>query len=73
VPDALLGRVNAAMHLTFHGIWPLGAFAGGILAGVAGVRIAMLIAAIGMLLSNCWLIFSSIRRLRNLPRYSISF
>jgi len=71
-PDALLGRVNAAMHLMFHGIWPLGALAGGMLAGGCGVRCALLVGALGFLLSNLWLIFSPIRRLRALPRYSIS-
>jgi predicted MFS family arabinose efflux permease len=72
-PDALLGRVNAAMHLMFHGIWPLGALAGGILAGACGIRCAMLVGALGFLLSNVWLVFSPIRRLRALPRYSICF
>jgi predicted MFS family arabinose efflux permease len=72
-PDALLGRVNAAMHLMFHGVWPLGALAGGMLAGACGVRRAMLVGALGLLLSNLWLIWSPIRRLRALPRYSICF
>jgi len=69
-PDALLGRVNAAMHLTFHGIWPLGALAGGMVASAAGVRGALLVGALGFLLSNLWLVFSPIRRLSKLPRYS---
>jgi len=69
-PDALLGRVNSAMHLMFHGIWPLGALAGGILAGAYGIRIAMLAGAVGFLLSNLWLVFSPIRRLRALPSYT---
>ena len=29
VPNHLLGRVNSAMHLLFHGLIPLGALAGG--------------------------------------------
>jgi len=72
-PDALLGRVNSAMHLMFHGIWPLGALAGGILAGACGVRCAMVVGALGFLLSNLWLVFSPIRRLLALPGYSICF
>ena len=45
----------------------------GILAGACGVRCAMLVGALGFLLSNVWLVFSPIRRLRALPRYSICF
>jgi predicted MFS family arabinose efflux permease len=62
-----LGRVNAAMHLLFSGIMPLGALAGGAVAQVIGVRTTMLIGATGFLLSTLWLVFSPVRRLRELP------
>lgn len=66
-PNHLLGRVNASMHLLFHGVLPLGALAGGAIAQAVGMRRALLIGAIGVLLSTMWLVFSPVRRLRELP------
>jgi MFS family permease len=66
-PDRLLGRVNSSMHLLFHGVLPLGALAGGAIAQAMGIRQALLIGAIGVLLSTMWLVFSPVRRLRELP------
>jgi predicted MFS family arabinose efflux permease len=65
-PDRLLGRVNSSMYLLFHDVLPLGALAGGAIAQAMGVRQALLIGAIGVLLSTIWLDFSPIRRLREL-------
>jgi len=56
------------MHLTFRGMAPVGAFVGAALAEFIGVRSAMLVGAIGFLLSTAWLIFSPVRRVRALPR-----
>lgn len=69
-PRRLLGRVNAAMHLLFRGVLPVGALAGGVLAEAVGVRHALLVGASGFLLSTLWLIFSPVRRLRELPQES---
>jgi predicted MFS family arabinose efflux permease len=66
-PKHVLGRVNSAMHLTFRGVLPLGALAGGALAEYVGLRPALLAGAAGFLLSNLWLIFSPVRHLRELP------
>jgi predicted MFS family arabinose efflux permease len=66
-PDRLLGRVNAALHLVFQGILPLGALAGGAIAEVIGVRSTLLVGASGMLLSTLWLVCSPVRRVRDLP------
>ena len=55
------------MHLLFHGVLPLGALTGGAIAQAMGVRQALLIGAIGVLLSTMWLVFSPVRRLRELP------
>jgi predicted MFS family arabinose efflux permease len=63
-PHHLLGRVNAATHLLFHGILPLGALAGGAIAEAAGVRSTLFVAACGILLSTLWLVWSPVRRLR---------
>jgi hypothetical protein len=55
------------MHLTFRGVLPVGALAGGALAEYVGLRPALLAGAAGFLLSNLWLIFSPVRHLRELP------
>jgi MFS family permease len=67
-PSHALGRVNSAAHLMFRGLLPAGALAGGAVAEVIGVRGAMFVSAAGFLLSTLWLIFSPIRRLRELPK-----
>jgi predicted MFS family arabinose efflux permease len=66
-PGRLLGRVNAAMHLVFHGVLPVGALVGGLLADAMGVRQALFVGASGFLLSTLLLVFSPVRRLRELP------
>ena len=63
----MLGRVNSAMHLLFWGALPAGALAGGALAEAVGMREALFIGALGVLLSSMWLVFSPVRRLRALP------
>jgi hypothetical protein len=66
-PDHLLGRVNSAMHLLFRGVLPVGAFAGGAIADVMGIRRTLFLGAMGYLLTTGWLVFSPIWRLRDLP------
>jgi hypothetical protein len=46
------------MHLLFHGVLPVGALVGGAIAQAVGLRRALLIGAIGVLLSTMWLVFS---------------
>jgi predicted MFS family arabinose efflux permease len=66
-PDHVLGRVNSATLLLFRGLMPVGALAGGVIAQAAGIRPALYVAAAGMLASSLWLIFSPIRKMRELP------
>ncbi len=66
-PDHLLGRVNSAMYLLFRGILPVGALAAGVIAETIGVRLTMILGALGYLLSALWLVFSPVRQLRKLP------
>jgi predicted MFS family arabinose efflux permease len=66
-PPGLLGRVNSAMHLLFRGLLPAGAVAGGALASAIGIRATIAIGGAGFLLSTLFLVFSPIRRLRDLP------
>ncbi len=67
-PSHLLGRVNSAAHLMFRGVLPLGALLGGAVAEWVGLRGAMFAGAAGFLLSTLWLVFSPIRRLRDVPK-----
>ncbi|MGO9262444.1 MAG: MFS transporter [Bryobacteraceae bacterium] len=69
-PPHLLGRVNSAAELTFRGVLPVGALAGGVLAGTIGIRPTMLLSASGFSLSLLWLVFSPVRGLR-LPRAAV--
>ena len=55
-PDERLGRVNAAMQILSRGVLPIGALAGGIIAGITGLRGAMAIAVAGIWLSNVCLL-----------------
>jgi Na+/melibiose symporter-like transporter len=66
-PPERLARVNSAMNLMFNGVIPAGAFLGGALAAVIGVRASMFVGAGGYLLSTMWLVFSPVRHLRELP------
>ena len=67
-PDELLGRVNSAMHMLFHGVLPIGALAGGVLAEAIGIRTTLIVGSIGFLLSTLWLVFSPVRHLKELPK-----
>jgi MFS family permease len=63
-PPAVLGRVNACMQMLFRGIVPVGSVAGGLLAQRFGVRFTLTLAALGILASSLWLVFSPVRALR---------
>ncbi len=67
VPDRLLGRVAAGTKLLVGGVAPLGALAAGTLATFVSSRYAILVAVGGLALSNLWLIFSPLLRLRTMP------
>lgn len=66
-PDRLLGRVNASTHFVVGGIGPLGALAGGVLGQALDLRPTLAVAAIGIILSCLWLLFSPVRSLRDQP------
>jgi predicted MFS family arabinose efflux permease len=55
-PAHLLGRVNAAIQLASRGMLPIGALAGGFLAGKIGIVNTLWIGAAGALLSTLWLL-----------------
>lgn len=64
VPEHLLGRVNACMHILSNSITPIGALLAGLLSEVIGVRLTLLVGCGGIFLSAGWLIFSPLWRYR---------
>lgn len=66
-PDRLLGRTGAAVNLLAAGVGPLGALAGGLVAGLIGVRPTLALAALGPLLAGIALLASPVRMARELP------
>ena len=65
-PTAMLGRVNAAYRVLTYGFVPLGALLG-LLGETIGLRPALLVSALVLFPSWCWLFFSPARALRTLP------
>ncbi len=66
-PPALLGRMNAAIRWIVWGTLPLGAVLGGVLGTVIGIRPTLWIAVIGTYAAGLWVLFSPLRRMRNVP------
>ena len=67
-PDFIQGRVAATISFAGMGMSPLGAVAGGLLADHWGLRTALLISAVGMMMSPLFMIFSPLGRLgKTLP------
>ncbi|MFR9725580.1 MFS transporter [Streptomyces sp. MS19] len=69
-PPAVLGRVIASTAFVGYGTIPLGAVLGGTLGTVLGARAALAIMAAGIPLAGLVLLFSPIRRVRDLPTSS---
>jgi MFS family permease len=70
VPDRVLGRVNATLGVTSHGIgYPIGALTAAFAAEQIGVRGAIAVGWAGMALSILWLVFSPLPRLRSASDY----
>jgi MFS family permease len=66
-PVAMLGRSSAAYRVLTYGFVPLGALLGGLLGEAIGLRPALLVSALVLFPSWCWLFFSPARSLRTLP------
>jgi MFS family permease len=66
-PNAVLGRANAVVRFVGWGTAPVGAAAGGVLAGVIGLRPLLVVAAAGVLLATSFLLFSEVRRIVDTP------
>ncbi|MFI8392401.1 MFS transporter [Streptomyces sp. NPDC085540] len=66
-PPRLLGRMNATLRFLMWGTLPLGALLGGALAQSYGSRTALAWCAVGILAVPLPLVFSPLRRMRDLP------
>jgi MFS family permease len=68
IPDQLRSRVWGAILFVNWGIRPIGALAGGLLAGAIGLRPTMWIAAVGGLAGVLWLLASPMSQVRDVPQ-----
>ncbi|MFE5791330.1 MFS transporter [Streptomyces sp. NPDC056503] len=66
-PSHLLGRVNASFLWICYGVIPLGALFGGAMAAWFGLRTALLVSVLGMWSAALFVVFSPLRRMRDLP------
>jgi MFS family permease len=71
IPDQLRSRVWGAILFVNWGIRPIGALAGGLLAGAIGLRPTMWIAAIGGLAGVLWLLPSRMSQVRDVPEEAL--
>jgi MFS family permease len=67
-PDHLQGRVTAGHRFTVYGAGAIGAVAGGGLGTIIGVRPALLVFAVGMVISPLLGLATPLRRVRTQPR-----
>jgi MFS family permease len=70
-PDHLQGRVNATGRWINWSILPLAAIVGGVIATAIGLRGTILVGAVIGVLSLPWLVFTPLRKLREMPRSPI--
>jgi Na+/melibiose symporter-like transporter len=71
-PWHLQGRMNASMRFLICSALPLGSLLGGLLGTAIGLRSAILIGALGMLLAFLWVLFSPLACMREQPSESTS-
>ena len=69
--DDLQGRMNATMRTLVWGTIPVGSFAGGILGSMFGVVSTLYIGAIVSILGVVFVLFGSVRSLREIPKMGI--
>jgi MFS family permease len=63
-PWHLQGRMNASMRFIICSALPLGSLLGGLLGAAIGLRSAILIGALGMVLAFLWVLLSPLARMR---------
>ncbi|MEU0602663.1 MFS transporter [Streptomyces sp. NPDC006393] len=67
-PDDLLARMNAANRFLIWGTMPLGAAAGGLLADLLGLHLAVIVCALAAPASALPVVFSAVRKVASMPR-----
>lgn len=58
VPHELMGRVNSVFTFASRGFAPVGSVLGGVLGGLFDLRLTLLIAVVGEIITALWLFFS---------------
>ncbi len=66
-PERMQGRMNSVMRFLVWGPIPLGALVGGAIATTFGLRTALVVGALGGFTSTIPIIFSPIRKLKEMP------
>ncbi|MFG2754205.1 MFS transporter [Streptomyces xanthophaeus] len=66
-PPELLARANASVLWVAFGAIPFGALFGGVLTSVSDIRTALAVCVLGMWASPLFLVFSPVRRIRDIP------
>jgi MFS family permease len=66
-PRGLIGRMTAAFQFAGYGVVALSALCGGIVGQVLGLRLGVLIGAIGIQGTIIWMALSALPRVRKLP------
>jgi MFS family permease len=66
-PERMQGRMNSVMRFLVWGPIPLGALVGGAIATSFGLRTALVVGAVGGFTSTIPIIFSPIRKLKEMP------
>ncbi len=71
-PGRLLGRMNASVRFVVWGMLPLGGLLGGVLGEVIGIRATLWVAVAGETAALLWVVFSPLRKLRDLPKEPVA-
>ncbi|HEX2068756.1 MAG TPA: MFS transporter [Actinomycetota bacterium] len=66
-PDRMQGRMNATVRFLVWGTMPIGAFIGGALGSVIGLRPTLFLAAVGGVFVALPVLLSPVRKLRDIP------
>ncbi|WP_322923421.1 MFS transporter [Paenibacillus campi] len=66
-PDDMLGKMNASYRFVVTGVTPIGALLGGALGNLVGLRMTLLIGALGTLTALIWVLCSPLVSLKKMP------
>ncbi|MGV7117099.1 MFS transporter [Paenibacillus kyungheensis] len=66
-PNEMLGKMNASYRFVVTGVTPIGALLGGALGSIIGLRMTLLVGAIGTLTALIWVLYSPLTNLKKMP------